>query len=912
GMDLWRIENLHPVVIPKSEYGKFYSKDSYIVLQTGASTSGTRHYDIFFWIGKDTSQDEAGTAGKKAVELDAALGGRTVQYRELDGYETDKFLSLFKPCFIPLEGSMLSGDKTVDTEKIEPSLYMCKGRHVVRVKQVPFARSSLNHDDVFVLDTNTKIYQFNGATSNIQERAKALDVVWYIQHKYHEGKCEVAVIEDGKLVAEADSGEFWVLFGGFAPIGKKSNNEDDLPLELSPGKLYIVMDGQLKAIEGPLSKSVLESNKCYVLDCGSEIHVWVGRVTQLEDRKVASLAAEEFISSQKRGTCVHLVRIIQGYETINFKANFESWPLGNGASGSEDGKGKVASLLKKQGVDVKGVLKATPGTDEIPPLLEGGGKLEVWSVNNNVKTPVPKEEVGKFYSEGCYVILYTYHKEDRREDYFLCSWLGKQSTEEDKTSTVRITNSMAISLKGRPVQGLIAQGKEPAQFIALFPNLAILNGQMNVGSKKENVDNCSMDETSNGDCVMLLQLCGTEAHNSKAIQVDPVAASLDSACCFLLQSGTSLFTWHGNSTTNEQQKSAARFAEFLKPGTSSKAVKEGTEPVAFWNALGGRQSYVSQKGPQETTGDPHLYASEFDNGTLKLIEIFNFSQDDLLTEDIMVLDTHGEVFIWIGQHVDAKLKHQGFEIGKKYIERASLFEGLSQDTPLYKVTEGNEPSFFTRYFAWDAAKAMVQGNSFEKKLQVLQGKPAQTVEKIQNRISGITAGSNGSPKKISDNLNGLRQGVATQRSAALAALSAAFTSTNRDKDLNKVTRASFKLRRSASTGASASTLSVEPESNSPANPPAKVADEKVSITVSAKIETNITEDSEIKLTVHEGSAPENGTKLEESISNGNGQEMVKDDEIKPKEDGFPSTYSYERLKSKSTNPATGINPRKRE
>ena len=41
------------------------------------------------------------------------------------------------------------------------------------------------------------------------------------------------------------------------------------------------------------------------------------------------------------------------------------------------------------------------------------------------------------------------------------------------------------------------------------------------------------------------------------------------------------------------------------------------------------------------------------------------------------------------------------------MERAALLEGLSPDTPLYKVAEGNEPSFFTRFFAWDAAKAVV-------------------------------------------------------------------------------------------------------------------------------------------------------------------------------------------------------------
>ena len=45
-------------------------------------------------------------------------------------------------------------------------------------------------------------------------------------------------------------------------------------------------------------------------------------------------------------------------------------------------------------------------------------------------------------------------------------------------------------------------------------------------------------------------------------------------------------------------------------------------------------------------------------------EVFNFSQDDLLTEDILVLDTHAEVFIWVGQSVDPKEKLKAFDIGQ--------------------------------------------------------------------------------------------------------------------------------------------------------------------------------------------------------------------------------------------------------
>lgn len=44
--------------------------------------------------------------------------------------------------------------------------------------------------------------------------------------------------DDGKLDTESDSGEFWVLFGGFAPIGRKVSNDDDIIPESTPPKLY--------------------------------------------------------------------------------------------------------------------------------------------------------------------------------------------------------------------------------------------------------------------------------------------------------------------------------------------------------------------------------------------------------------------------------------------------------------------------------------------------------------------------------------------------------------------------------------------------------------------------------------------------------------------------------------------------
>jgi len=55
---------------------------------------------------------------------------------------------------------------------------------------------------------------------------------------------------------------------------------------------FSITDGKMEPIDGDLSKSMLENTKCYLLDCGAEIYIWVGRVTQVDERKAASQSAE--------------------------------------------------------------------------------------------------------------------------------------------------------------------------------------------------------------------------------------------------------------------------------------------------------------------------------------------------------------------------------------------------------------------------------------------------------------------------------------------------------------------------------------------------------------------------------------------------------------------------------------------
>ena len=54
-----------------------------------------------------------------------------------------------------------------------------------------------------------------------------------------------------------------------------------------------VENGQPVPIDADtLTREMLQTNKCYLLDCGIEVYVWMGRNTSLEERKSASTVAE--------------------------------------------------------------------------------------------------------------------------------------------------------------------------------------------------------------------------------------------------------------------------------------------------------------------------------------------------------------------------------------------------------------------------------------------------------------------------------------------------------------------------------------------------------------------------------------------------------------------------------------------
>uniref|UniRef100_A0AB38ZEU4 Venom gelsolin-like 1 n=1 Tax=Oncocephalus sp. TaxID=2944721 RepID=A0AB38ZEU4_9HEMI len=337
GIEIWRIESFEPVPLPKNDYGKFHEGDSYILLSSveDKSKKGTFSWDIHFWLGKDTSQDESGAAAILAVELDDGLGGSPVQHREVQEHESDQFHKYFPSGIRYLPGGVASGFRHTDINAPgQKKLYQVKGKKNVRVRLVQLDVKSLNNGDCFILDAGSDIYVYVGTQAKGTERLKAISAANQIRDQDHNGRAKVSVIDSSSTATEVTS--FFSALGSGSPsqVASSPATDDDQDFEKKQDAivtLYKVSDagGKLvseKLSEKPLKQSMLKSEDCFILDTvTSGIYVWVGRGSTTQEKVEALKRGQAFLKENNYPPWTNMQRIIEGGEPTAFKEYFDGW-----------------------------------------------------------------------------------------------------------------------------------------------------------------------------------------------------------------------------------------------------------------------------------------------------------------------------------------------------------------------------------------------------------------------------------------------------------------------------------------------------------------------------------------------------------------------------------------------------------
>jgi len=327
GVEAWRIFNFAVHRLPENQTGTFYSGDSYIVLNSyKVGNSQALKYDLFFWLGGKTSQDESGTAAYKTVELDDFLNGAAIQHREVQGYESETFLKVFGGHIKILEGGVESGFHHVKPEDYEPRLLHLRGKRLVRMTQVPLALSSMNEGDVFVLDAGLKIFTWFGPGAPVFEKRKASEVVEELKEERF-GKPQSFIIN-----AYEDNDDFWKLLGGKGKAKPATaDDEKSVPLyNLALMRSLSDSSGSVKFTEvgnvapsKKLARSLLSSDDVFILDAGVELFVWVGKHSTAQEKKEAIPIAVKYLAAHNKPAGTPIKRLVEGGEVDAFNHLFQ-------------------------------------------------------------------------------------------------------------------------------------------------------------------------------------------------------------------------------------------------------------------------------------------------------------------------------------------------------------------------------------------------------------------------------------------------------------------------------------------------------------------------------------------------------------------------------------------------------------
>ncbi|MCI4391023.1 hypothetical protein PGIGA_G00129720 [Pangasianodon gigas] len=691
GLQIWRIENMDLKPVPQNLYGNFFTGDAYLLLHTTSAPS----YNIHMWLGDECSQDESGAAAIFATQLDDYLGGGPVQFREVQNNESVIFLGYFKSGIKYKKGGVASGFHHVVTNEVNVKrLLHVKGRRVIRATEVNLSWASFNKGDCFIVDLGQNIYQWTGSECNRFEKVKASQVAIDIRDNERNGRAKLCMVEEGSEPQEL-----------IDALGPKTSiapaTPDDEKVEMSnkkKGALYLISDatGSMKtsvvAPSSPFKQEMLSLDDCFILDNGVDgsVFVWKGPNANTEERKAAMKVAQEFIKEKNYSKKTQIQVLPAGGETTLFKQFFSNWKDKDQTTGPSKAYtiGKIAQV--KQVPFDASTLHANQAMAAHHNMVDdGSGKVQIWRVEAGARVPVDPASYGQFFGGDCYIILYSY-KQGSREQHIIYTWQGLKSTQDELAASAFLTVQLDDSMGGAPVQVRVTQGQEPPHLMSLFkgkPMIIHSGGTSRKGGQTQ------------AGATRLFHVRTSTAKATRAVEVNPCASSLNSNDVFVLKSPDSLFVWRGVGASEEEAKDAKYVVSFL--GGKPTDVAEGKEPAGFWAALGGKKEYQTSTTLKNTIKPPRLFGCSNKTGRLTVEEVpGDFTQADLATDDVMLLDTWDQIFLWVGNDANEVEKKGAPKIAKEYVETDPAGR---RGIPITTIKQGAEPPTFTGWFqGWDA------------------------------------------------------------------------------------------------------------------------------------------------------------------------------------------------------------------
>uniref|UniRef100_A0A672GU46 Gelsolin-like domain-containing protein n=1 Tax=Salarias fasciatus TaxID=181472 RepID=A0A672GU46_SALFA len=476
-------------------------------------------------------------------------------------------------------------------------------------------------------------------------------------------------------------------------------------------------------------QSLLDTKCVYILDCWSDVFIWIGRKSPRLVRAAALKLGQEICSMLHRPKHVCVTRNLEGTEGQVFKSKFKNWDdvlkvdytrAAETVQQNDNLQGKV-----KKDAEQKDQMKADLTALFLPrqpamPLTEAEQLMEEWNedldgmegfvLEGKKFARLPEEEFGHFFTQDCYVFLCRYwvpveYEEDEKEkkegeggggggaggdeeeedkqpeEDFQCVvyfWQGRQASNMGwLTFTFSLQKKFESLFPGKLKVVRMTQQQENLKFLSHFKRKFIIHK----GKRKQKTDSAQPSLyhiRTNGSA-----LC------TRTIQIGTDSSNLNSEFCFILKvpfestdNQGIVYTWVGRAADPDEAKLAEDVMNSMFDDTYSKQViNEGEEPENFfWVGIGSQKQY-------DEDAEYMKHARLFRRVTSRCRR-----------------NVQTSVYMWVGtqtSQVEIKLSLKACQV---YIQHMRAKE-TEQPRKLRLVRKGNEPHCFTRCFhAWGAFK----------------------------------------------------------------------------------------------------------------------------------------------------------------------------------------------------------------
>ncbi|XP_016379036.1 gelsolin-like [Sinocyclocheilus rhinocerous] len=445
--------------------------------------------------------------------------------------------------------------------------------------------------------------------------------------------------------------------------------------------LHIKGRRAIRATEVEMSWSSFNKGDCFIVDLGKDIYQWCGSDCNRFERLKASQLAIDIRDNERNGRA-KLIMVEDGTEPDALTKDIYQW-CGSDCNRFERLKASQLAIDIRDN-ERNGRAKLIMVEDGTEP----DALTKIWRVEGGERVPVDPSTYGRFFGGDCYLILYSY-KQGSREQHIIYTWQGLKSTQDELAASAFLTVQLDDSMGGAPVQVRVTQGQEPPHLMSLFKGKPMI---IHTGgtSRKDG-------QTKTGS-TRLFHIRQSSSRATRAVEVEPSASNLNTNDVFVLKSSDCVFVWKGAGASDEERVAAKYVVSVL--GGQSTDLAEGKEPAGFWSALGGKKGYQTSSTLRNMVKPPRLFGCSNKTGRLMVEEVpGDFTQSDLATDDVMLLDTWDQIFLWIGKEANEVEKTESPKIAKDYVDSdPSGRRGL----PITTIKQGAEPPTFTGWFqAWD-------------------------------------------------------------------------------------------------------------------------------------------------------------------------------------------------------------------